>query len=97
MNDKLLYSVKEAVEALGLSRATFYVQVRRGEIRTVKVGARTLVPAGVLREFVARLEAEQGWNDALSGVRWSRDPSGRTVVVDGYHRLAAAAARRGSG
>ena len=41
---RLVYSIKEAAHACGLSRATLYRLIAAGKLRTVKVGARRLVP-----------------------------------------------------
>lgn len=35
---KELYSVKEFCQAFGICRSTFYIEVRAGRIRTVKLG-----------------------------------------------------------
>jgi excisionase family DNA binding protein len=43
----------------GLGRSKLYQLMDAGEIRSVKVGKRRLIPVSALREFVARLEAEQ--------------------------------------
>ena len=37
--DRLLYRPEEAAQALGLSRATVYELMRRGEISSLKIGA----------------------------------------------------------
>ena len=57
-------SVSDAAAILGLDAATLTAQVRRGEVRTVKHGARRMVP----REEVARLieaqpETQMGEDD----------------------------------
>lgn len=36
--------INDAVKALGICRATIYVMAKRGELRLVRVGGRTLVP-----------------------------------------------------
>jgi excisionase family DNA binding protein len=41
---RLVYSIQEAAHACGLSRATLYRLIAAGKLRTVKVGARRLVP-----------------------------------------------------
>jgi excisionase family DNA binding protein len=48
-----LIPVKEARERLGgISPTTFYKLVNDGEIRTVKIGSRTFVPASVIDDFI---------------------------------------------
>lgn len=53
----VLYNVAEAAEALRLSKCAIYELIRSGQLRTVKVGRRRLVPVEALSEWVARLEA----------------------------------------
>ena len=57
--DELLVSVDSAAEALGLRRSMLYELLAKGQLRSVKVGSRRLIPAEALREFVASLEAGQ--------------------------------------
>jgi excisionase family DNA binding protein len=54
MSDKLSYSVREATAALGISRATLYRLMERGEIRSFKIGTRTLMMRGELEAFLGR-------------------------------------------
>jgi excisionase family DNA binding protein len=51
----LLLTVPEACAALRISRWSFYQLVRRGQLRTVRIGNRRLMPASALREFIAAL------------------------------------------
>ena len=48
----VLYRVDEAADALRLSRSVVYELIRSGQLRTVKVGRRRLVPVPALAEFV---------------------------------------------
>jgi excisionase family DNA binding protein len=45
---RLVYSVREAEQATGLSRSTIYRLISNGRLKTVKVGARRLVPVAAL-------------------------------------------------
>jgi excisionase family DNA binding protein len=45
---RLVYSIREAAQATGLSRATLYRLISDGRLKTVKVGARRLVPVAAL-------------------------------------------------
>ena len=49
-SDRLTYNVEEAALLLGISRNSAYEAVRKGEIPTIRLGRRILVP-------VSRLEA----------------------------------------
>lgn len=51
----ILYRVDEAAEALRLSRSVIYELIRSGQLRTVKVGRRRLVPVCALEEYVRAL------------------------------------------
>jgi excisionase family DNA binding protein len=57
MNETLLperqtLSVEEAAEALGIGRTLAYEAVRRGEIPTIRIGKRLLVPRGALDQLL---------------------------------------------
>ncbi len=51
------YSLDEAAQSLGLSRRTLYDLMDRGQLTTVKLGKRRLVPAAELERLVAPLNA----------------------------------------
>lgn len=52
--DSYLYSVNDACAKLGgMGRTWLYAQIKAGHIRTVKLGARTMVPASEIERFVA--------------------------------------------
>lgn len=50
----LAHTVPEACRRLGVSRSTIYELIKQREIRSFKVGKRTLVPDADLRAFVER-------------------------------------------
>jgi len=50
--EKLALSPAESRRALGLGRTTFYNLISSGELRTVRVGRRILVPATELERFL---------------------------------------------
>jgi len=58
-NDKLVYSVTEAAEALSIGRTLIYDLIRNGELRTLKIGHRRLVARADLDDFVARLQGKE--------------------------------------
>ena len=51
---KLLLDVREVGEALGCGKTFVYELIARGELRKVKLGRRTKIPAACLAEFVYR-------------------------------------------
>lgn len=60
-----LLSVPEAMACTGLGRSNFFNKIASGEIRSVKVGKRRLIPDTAIDEYIEGLEAE---SDASSGV-----------------------------
>ena len=52
---KLLYSVREAGEALGLSRSSVYAMMGDGTLDWTSFGAKRLLSGASIREFVERL------------------------------------------
>jgi excisionase family DNA binding protein len=48
----VVYRVEEAAKALRVSRDSIYELIRSGQLRTIKVGARRLVPVTALTEYV---------------------------------------------
>jgi excisionase family DNA binding protein len=50
--ERAALSVKEAAERLGISRSMAFKLIKRGELRSVKAGTRTLVPVAATDEFL---------------------------------------------
>ncbi len=55
--DKLSYTANEAAHALGVSSTTIWSMVREGQIRTFKIGARTLIKRAELEDVIERAAA----------------------------------------
>lgn len=55
--NKLLYEVSEASVMTSLGRSKLYELLAAGEIESVKVGKRRLIPAQALETFVERLRS----------------------------------------
>ncbi|MBW3643221.1 MAG: helix-turn-helix domain-containing protein [Actinobacteria bacterium] len=55
MSPRLLLTVVEAAEVLGIGRSTMYELIRRGEVEVVHLGRCARVPTTALEEFVKRL------------------------------------------
>jgi excisionase family DNA binding protein len=51
--DRLAFTIEEAARAIGISRGGAYKSARTGEIPTVRVGGRLLVPRDALKELIA--------------------------------------------
>jgi excisionase family DNA binding protein len=56
---KLLLTVDEAAQRLGIGRSHTYGYVMRGFIPSVKLGRSRRVPAAALEEFVGRLRLDE--------------------------------------
>lgn len=52
---RALLPVDEAARRLGIGRTTVFGLIRTGELRSVSVGRRRLVPADAIEAFVAKL------------------------------------------
>ena len=52
---KLLFSVKEFCEMVGIGRTTFYQEVKAGRIKAKKMGRSTLIPKSELERFIEEL------------------------------------------
>jgi len=51
------FTARQAMAELNISRTKFYQMAKNGEIKTVKVGKKILVPAWVISQFLG--EGEQ--------------------------------------
>ena len=49
---KLLFSVKEFCEMVGIGRTTLYQEVKAGRIKAKKMGRSTLIPKSELEGFI---------------------------------------------
>jgi excisionase family DNA binding protein len=54
MTEKLLLTVGEAADRLGVGRSFLYQLIQRGELQSLKLGRARRVPLRVLDEFVNR-------------------------------------------
>ncbi len=52
MEDRLVYTVEEAAKLLGISRSFAYEAVERGEIPSMRIGRRILVPKPRLERYL---------------------------------------------
>ncbi len=56
--DKLAYSVDDVAELLSIGRTKAVALVSSGEIASIKLGGRRLIPRQDLQTFVERMRAE---------------------------------------
>jgi excisionase family DNA binding protein len=52
---KLSYRIPEAVAATGIARSSLYEVIKAGDLKTRKLGARTLIDRAELERFIASL------------------------------------------
>ena len=76
-SEKLVYSVTEAAQALGVSRRTMYEVIHQEGFPTLKVGGRRLISRELLAEWVkaqagGHKEAAPGTHNTESGRAGSR-------------------------
>lgn len=54
-----LHTISAALQRIPVSRSKLYVMLKNGEVRSVKVGGRRLIPESAITEFVQRVEGDQ--------------------------------------
>lgn len=57
--EKLTCTIAEAQTTLSIGRTQMYDLLRRGEIVSVKIGRRRVIPTSALNQYIDRLIAEQ--------------------------------------
>ena len=57
IGDRLVLNVAEARRELGLSRGLIYEAVRRGEIPSIRIGRRILIPRAALQRLLDKANA----------------------------------------
>ena len=55
MTTPLLHSIQSSTQILGIGRSSLYGLIAEGEICTVKIGRRTLIPDQEIRRYVESL------------------------------------------
>jgi excisionase family DNA binding protein len=50
-----LFSIKQAVYELGISRSALYELIKNGKLKTIKIGRRRLIPPEAIDTFIAGL------------------------------------------
>ena len=54
---RLLLTVEEAADRIGICRANMFKLIRRGEVKSVKVGRLRRIPPAALEDYVRQLSA----------------------------------------
>ncbi len=63
--DRLLLDVASAARTMGISRSTLYELLSRGELPSIRIASRRLVPRQSIEDFIARALA--GPAEGLAG------------------------------
>jgi excisionase family DNA binding protein len=58
--ERVLLTVEEAAEQLGIGRTTMFALIRDGAVESVQIGRLRRVPAAAIQAYAARLVAEAG-------------------------------------
>lgn len=58
--EKLTFTLKEAAQALGVSKSTLYKALAEGKLSAIKLGNRTLIPADALRAWLNAMPTRRG-------------------------------------
>lgn len=61
-----LYTIPKAAAALGIGRSKLYQLLSSGEITSVKVGSRRMIPPSSMATFVGSLPVEDGLDRAIA-------------------------------
>ena len=56
--DRLSMSVEDASKLLGVSRATLYIEIRRKQIKSFRVGGRRLISREAIQDYIKARENE---------------------------------------
>ena len=73
VEDRLVFTVEEAAQLLGISRSFAYEAVQRGDIPSMRIGRRILVPKAALQRYLESAAPPGDQED-----RGSIHPPGRT-------------------
>ena len=50
---KLAFSIREACAVSSLGKTTLYTHINSGRLKAIRIGGRTLIPAGSLRTLLS--------------------------------------------
>ena len=59
MKPRVVYTVPEVAEALGISRGSAYARVRAGEIPAIRLGGRWVIPMHRFHTWLDSTEGDQ--------------------------------------
>lgn len=59
LDDCLSVRIPQAAQLLGIGRSSVYELIKRGELKTIKIGRSTLIPMDDLRAFIDRCRSPE--------------------------------------
>jgi excisionase family DNA binding protein len=59
-----LHNIESVMDRLGVGRSTVFAAIAGGQLRSVKVGRRRLVPESAITQFIQNLETAGGGDAA---------------------------------
>ena len=64
---RLVFSIKEAVEVLGIGKTKIHELIRDQKIQSIKIGSRRLIPRSAITDFLEQaLGAQPGHQESRS-------------------------------
>ena len=60
MSQKIAYAIKDVCNIASIGRTKIYELIKTGELKTIKIGSRTLVTQSALDNWIKRLEKKEG-------------------------------------
>ena len=75
--DRLTYTIPEAAQAIGIGKSTLYGLINNGELRTIRLGKRVLIPRDSILELLGMAAAASTAEETPR----PRDAGERTYVV----------------
>ena len=57
---RMAYSVEETAQALGIGRGLVFMLLREGQLKSIRLGKRRLIPAAELQAFMDRQAQKAG-------------------------------------
>ena len=83
--ERATYTIEEAAEILGIGRSSAYQAVRAGDIPTIRVGRRLLVPRMTSASVMASFDPPEGVEEIILAP--DNDEAGRKAIAAAVPRL----------
>jgi excisionase family DNA binding protein len=77
MTERLTYTIEETARLLGIGRGTAYAAARAGDLPTVRLGRRLLVPRAALLELLGETPTNSDASAATEATQQTSDQGAR--------------------